>query len=87
MPIRPALPWYRDFFKVAAALFGAGLLSIAVTVGIYMNKVDRLEALYDVTKEVADLKRDVAVLQERTGNNAPLGVPTTMPRPTAGKQR
>ncbi len=81
-------PWYRDFFKVAAVLFGGGLLGIAVTVGIYMNKVDRLEDLYAISKEVAELKRDVAVLQERTkGSNAPLVMPPPTLRPTAGSQR
>ena len=80
------LTHWETAFKIISGVSLIGVLGVAVTVGIYMNKVDRLESLYDISKDIASMRSDIAVLQERTkGSNAP--EPFGPIRPTAGKQR
>lgn len=81
--------WYKDAFRWIAILSGAGVLGIAVTVGIYIKTIQNHDAdiaALKASQSFYDLKERVAVLEARVGNNAPApALPIT--RSTAGKQR
>ena len=91
MPKAKSKTWHTYATWVARGLMvllGAGFIGMAVRAGTYMEKVDRLETLYDISKQIAELKTEVAVLQERTkGSNSSLPTAPPTVRPTAGKQR
>jgi len=88
MPKAVVRPWYEYLWRGLTVIASLGVIGLAVTAGKYMSKVDRLESLYEISKEISELKRDVAVLQERTkGSNSPFVPQPIELRPAAGKQR
>lgn len=88
---RPASRMGRTI-EVAAYIFGAGLLSVAVTLGIYIRMIqthdDDIRELKR-SQDIGAVKERVSVLEALFANraNAPLIVAPPSTRPTAGRQR
>jgi len=86
MPKAVARPWYTDAFRIIAILSGSGVLALAVTVGIYKQRIDQMREDMAVVKLIHDVDRRLAVIEERTKllNSS---TPAPVLRPTAGEQR
>ena len=86
MPKKNKSHW-PAIIKIGTGLFGAGFIGLAVTVGVYKQKVDRLTDDIATFKIIHDFDKRIAILEERTrGNNAPVPAVATQ-RPAAGGQR
>lgn len=88
MPKQQKTSWYVYAGRGGMVLFGAGFIGLAVTVGAYKQKVDRMESDLSTFKVIHDFDKRLAVLEERTkGSNSSLPITPPTVRPTAGKQR
>ena len=84
------LSHWETAFKIASGMSLAGVIGVAVTVGIYKQKVDRMIEDIDTFKIIHDIDKRLSIMEAlekaRSNHSAPL-VSAPVSRPAAGKQR
>ena len=89
MASHKAKPWHIYATWIARGLmvlFGTGFIGLAITTGIYKQKVDRIVEDISTFKIIHEMDKRIAILEERT-KSVNASIPPPVLRPTAGKQR